>query len=224
MQEGISTLKQRLRPLLRREEPPAATTRTAAPSAVSRHCGESRTPAERAGPPAATTHAAASSAVSRCCAGHLLQSLETGAPLVPPRLSKWSFPASLVSRRSFPASLVLPGASRAVGPPPWCLWAVQNGPFTGHTSSLHELAIPMSYTTDPCECWQTLGCGRAATLYRKRQIVLQASRQVPAHRRVPHAAFLSGLWWKLLSFQPEPVLKCLPSLWSECVGGWVSGV
>ena len=31
--------------------------------------------------------------------------------MVPPRLSKWSFPASLVSSRSFPASLV----------PPWCL-------------------------------------------------------------------------------------------------------
>ena len=34
-----------------------------------------------------------------------------GASLVPPRLSIWSFPASLVSSRSFPASLV----------PPWCL-------------------------------------------------------------------------------------------------------
>ena len=26
----------------------------------------------------------------------------------------------------------------------------------GHTSSLHELAILMSHTTDPCECWDTL--------------------------------------------------------------------
>ena len=82
----------------------------------------------------------------------------------------------------------------------------------GHTSSLHELAILMSHTTDPCECWETLGYGRAATLYRRAQIVLEASRQVPAHRRVPHAAFLSGLWWKLLSFQPERILKRLPSL------------
>ena len=70
----------------------------------------------------------------------------------------------------------------------------------------------MSHTTDPCECWETLGYGRAATLYRRTQIVLEASRQVPAHRRVPHAAFLSGLWWKLLSFQRERILKCLPSL------------
>ena len=50
--------------------PPAATTRAAAPSAVSGHCGESRAPAERAGPPAATTRAAAPSAVSGHCAGH----------------------------------------------------------------------------------------------------------------------------------------------------------
>ena len=74
----------------------------------------------------------------------------------------------------------------------------------------------MSHTTDPCECWETLGYGRAATLYRRTQIVLEASRQVPAHRRVPHAAFLSGLWWKLLSFQPERILKCLPNL--MCIG------
>ena len=66
------------------------------------------------------------------------------------------------------------------------------------------------------ECWETLGYGRAATLYRRTQVVLEASRQVPAHRRVPHAAFLSGLWWKLLSFQPERILKCLPYL--ACVG------
>ena len=50
-----------------RAGPPAATTRAAAPSAVSRDCGESRAPAERAGPPAATTRAAAPSAVSGHC-------------------------------------------------------------------------------------------------------------------------------------------------------------
>ena len=82
----------------------------------------------------------------------------------------------------------------------------------GHTSSLHELAILMSNTTDPCECWEALGYGCATTLYRRTQIVLEASRQVPAHRRVPHAAFLSGLWWKLLSFQPARILMCLPFL------------
>ena len=82
----------------------------------------------------------------------------------------------------------------------------------GHTYSLHELAILMSNTIDTCECWETLGYGRAATLYRRTQIVLEASRQVPAHRRVPQAAFLSGLWWKLLSFQPARILMCLPYL------------
>ena len=43
-------------------------------------------------------------------------------------------------------------------------------------------------------------------------ITLEASRQLPARRRVPHAAFLSGLWWKLLSFQPARILMCLPYL------------
>ena len=70
----------------------------------------------------------------------------------------------------------------------------------------------MSYTTNPCESWEALGCGRAATLYCRTQVVLEASRQLPAHRRVPHAAFLSGLWWKLLSFQPARILMRLPFL------------
>ena len=70
----------------------------------------------------------------------------------------------------------------------------------------------MSNTTDPCECWEALGYGCATTLYRRTQIVLEASRQGPAHRRVPHAAFLSGLWWKLLSFQPARILMRLPFL------------
>ena len=82
----------------------------------------------------------------------------------------------------------------------------------GHTTSLHELAMLMSHTTDPCECWEELGYGRTATLYRRTQVVLEASRQLPAHRRVPHAAFLSGLWWKLLSVQPARILMCLPYL------------
>ena len=81
-----------------------------------------------------------------------------------------------------------------------------------NTTSLHELAMLMSHTTDPCECWEELGYGRTATLYRRTQIVLEASRQLPAHRRVPHAAFLSGLWWKLLSFQPARILMRLPFL------------
>ena len=80
----------------------------------------------------------------------------------------------------------------------------------GHTTSLHELAMLMSHTTDPCECWEEPGYGRTATLYRRTQVVLEASRQLPAHPRVPHAAFLSGLWWKLLSLQPARILMCLP--------------
>ena len=39
----------------------------------------------------------------------------------------------------------------------------------GHTSSLHELATLMSYTKDPYKSWETLGYGRAATLYRRAQ-------------------------------------------------------
>ena len=50
-----------------RAGPPAATTRAAAPSAVSGDCAAT---AERAGPPAATTRAAAPSAVSGDYAGH----------------------------------------------------------------------------------------------------------------------------------------------------------
>ena len=70
-----------------------------------------------------------------------------------------------------------------------------------HTSSLHELATLMSCTADPCECWETPGYGRAATLYRRTQTVLEASRQVPAHRRVE--AFV---------LQPVRILMCLPYL------------
>ena len=43
-------------------------------------------------------------------------------------------------------------------------------------------------------------------------MILGASRQLPAHRRVPHDVFLSGLWWKLLSVQPARILMCLPYL------------
>ena len=81
----------------------------------------------------------------------------------------------------------------------------------GHATS-SELAMLMIHTSDPCEMWEQLGCGRAATLYRRTQVVLEASRQLPAHRRLPHAAFLSGLWWKLLSIQPTRILMCLPFL------------
>ena len=42
--------------------------------------------------------------------------------------------------------------------------------------------------------------------------MLQAARLLPAHRRLPHQAFLSGLWWKLLSLQPLRLLAYLPVL------------
>ena len=42
--------------------------------------------------------------------------------------------------------------------------------------------------------------------------MLEAARLLPAHRRLPHATFLNGLWWKLLSTQPERILTCLPHL------------
>ena len=42
--------------------------------------------------------------------------------------------------------------------------------------------------------------------------MLEAARLLPAHRRLPHATFLNGLWWKLLALQPERILACLPLL------------
>ena len=48
------------------------------------------------------------------------------------------------------------------------LWAnaFAGGPGTGHTTSLHELAMLMSLTVDPCEPSEALGFGRSAVLYR----------------------------------------------------------
>ena len=51
-----------------------------------------------------------------------------------------------------------------------------------------------------------------AVLYRRTQIVLKAARLLVAHRRLPHKAFLSGLWWKLLSIRPMQLLAALPTL------------
>ena len=42
--------------------------------------------------------------------------------------------------------------------------------------------------------------------------MLEAARLLPAHRRLPHATFLNGLWWKLLAIQPERILGRLPHL------------
>ena len=48
--------------------------------------------------------------------------------------------------------------------------------------------------------------------YQRTQHVLKAARLLPAHRRLPHQAFLSGLWWKLLSVQPLRLIAHLPVL------------
>ena len=86
------------------------------------------------------------------------------------------------------------------------------GVAAGHTTSLHELAILTSLTADACERWEAMGFGRSTILYRRTQIVLAAARLLPAHRRLPHISFLSGLWWKLLSTQPARILTRLPFL------------
>ena len=86
------------------------------------------------------------------------------------------------------------------------------GVAAGATTCLHELAMLMSLTVQPCRRWQELGFGRASLLYRRTQIMLEAARLLPAHRRLPHATFLNGLWWKLLALQPERIVACLPNL------------
>ena len=49
-------------------------------------------------------------------------------------------------------------------------------------------------------------------MYQRTQQVLKAGRLLPAHRRLPHKAFLSGLWWKLLSLHPLRLIAYLPML------------
>ena len=87
-------------------------------------------------------------------------------------------------------------------------WGVAYGWSTG----VHEVATLFALTQNPCQKWEALGYGKAVLLYQRTQHVLQAARLLPAHRRLPHQAFLSGLWWKLLSLQPLRLLACLPVL------------
>ena len=87
-------------------------------------------------------------------------------------------------------------------------WGVAYGWSTG----VHEVATLCALTQNPCQKWEDLGYGKAALLYQRTQHVLQAARLLPAHRRLPHQAFLSGLWWKLLSLQPLRLLAYLPVL------------
>ena len=77
---------------------------------------------------------------------------------------------------------------------------------------MHEVATLFALTQSPCQKWEALGYGKATLLYQRTQHVLQAARLLPAHRRLPHPAFLSGLWWKLLSLQPLRLLAYLPGL------------
>ena len=87
-------------------------------------------------------------------------------------------------------------------------WGVAYGWSTG----VHEVATLFALTQNPCQKWEDLGYGKAALLYQRTQHVLQAARLLPAHRRLPHQAFLSGLWWKLLSLEPLRLLAYLPVL------------
>ena len=67
-------------------------------------------------------------------------------------------------------------------------WAGEKitGVAAGATTCLHELAMLISLTVQPCMRWQELGFGQASVLYRRTQIMLEAARLLPAHRRLPH--------------------------------------
>ena len=75
-----------------------------------------------------------------------------------------------------------------------------------------EWGVAYGWSTGVHEVAALLGYGKAGLLYQRAQHVLQAARLLPAHRRLPHQAFLSGLWWKLLSLQPLRLLAYLPVL------------
>ena len=93
-----------------------------------------------------------------------------------------------------------------------CRRGKRTGVAAGYTTGIDEIATLFSHTQDPCERWELLGFGKAAIFYRRTQIAPSAARLLPAHRRLPHKAFLSGLWWKLLSIQPTQLLTTLPML------------
>ena len=85
------------------------------------------------------------------------------------------------------------------------------GAAAGSTTSFHELTMLLALTSQPVRDGKNLAF-RAALLCRRTQIMLEAARLLPAHRRLPHATFLNGLWWKLLSTQPERILTHPPLL------------
>ena len=82
----------------------------------------------------------------------------------------------------------------------------------GWSTGVHEVATLFSLMQNPCQKWEDLGYGKAALLYQRTQHALKAARLLPAHRRLPHQAFLSGLWWKLLSLEPLRLIAYLPVL------------
>ena len=89
-------------------------------------------------------------------------------------------------------------------------WRPCAGP--ANVRGVHEVATLFALTQNPCQKWEDLGYGKAALIYQRTQQVLKAARLLPAHQRLPHQAFLSGLWWKLLSLQPLRLLAYLPGL------------
>ena len=95
----------------------------------------------------------------------------------------------------------------AVTLPARCLKDQEWGVAYGWSTGVHEVATLFALIQNPCQKWEDLGYGKAAVIYQRAQLVL-----LPAHRRLPHQAFLSGLWWKLLSLQPLRLLAYLPGL------------
>ena len=107
------------------------------------------------------------------------------------------------------------GDSQVYGPSLSPADVVQDQSFavaSGCSTGVHEVATLFSLTQDPCQKWESLGLGKATQMYQRTQQVLKAARLLPAHRRLPHKAFLSGLWWKLLSLQPLRLIAYLPML------------
>ena len=107
------------------------------------------------------------------------------------------------------------GDSQVYGPSLSPADIVQDQSFavaSGCSTGVHEVATLFSLTQDPCQKWESLGLGKATQMYQRTQQVLKAARLLPAHRRLPHKAFLSGLWWKLLSLHPLQLVAYLPML------------
>ena len=86
----------------------------------------------------------------------------------------------------------------------------------GCSTGVHEVTTLLLLMEDPCEKWESVGLVRATQMYQRTQQVLKAPRLLPAHRRLPYKAFLSGLWWKLLSLQPMRLIASLPMLSCLC--------